>query len=89
MDSKTPQEVFELIKQIAMNNYTWGSPRSRAKPTRVHSVNMLTAMESRLAAIIEKKMGNLKIWYLLSLLVNKFYCVIFVMVNIPTISALI
>lgn len=57
MDSKTPQEVIDLIEHIAMNNYTWGSIRSRAKPTRLHSVDMISAIESSLATMIEKKMG--------------------------------
>lgn len=29
-DTKTPQEVYDLIKHIVVNNYTWGSSRSRA-----------------------------------------------------------
>lgn len=60
-DSKIPQEVFDLINQIAMKNYKWGSTRSRVKLVGLHSMDMLTVMEPRLAAMIEKKMvsGNL------------------------------
>lgn len=57
INSKPPQEVFNFIEQIAMSNYTWGSTRSRAKLAGSHGIDMLTAMESRLAAMIEKKMG--------------------------------
>lgn len=42
-----------------MNNYTWGGPRDKPKCARVHNIDAHIAMESRLAAIIEQKMGNL------------------------------
>lgn len=43
-----------------MNNYTWGGHRPKPKSTRVYSMDALTTIESRLAVMIKKKMGNMK-----------------------------
>lgn len=51
-DIKTPQKVYDLIDQIAMNSYTWGSTRTKVKPIGVHCIDMITIIESRLAAMI-------------------------------------
>lgn len=44
--AKTFQELYDLIEQIAINSYTWGSIRVKVKPARVHSIDVVTAIES-------------------------------------------
>lgn len=45
---------------MAMKNYSWDSTRAKAKPVRVHSIDMVTASEARLETI-ERKIGNLNL----------------------------
>lgn len=52
MDGKTPQEVYDLIEQLAMNSYTWEGQRAKPKFVEVNNVDATTAMESRLVAMI-------------------------------------
>lgn len=51
--SKTPQQECNLIEQIAINSYTSGGQRAKLKSSRVHNIDALTAMESRLVVMIE------------------------------------
>ncbi|KAI5668587.1 hypothetical protein M9H77_18440 [Catharanthus roseus] len=56
---KVGYQVVYLPPTIAVNSYTWGSSRPRAKQACMHKVDMITIIESRLAVMIDKKMGNL------------------------------
>ncbi|KAI5668879.1 hypothetical protein M9H77_18732 [Catharanthus roseus] len=42
-----------------MNSYTWGGQRAKPKSTWVHSVDAITAMEARLATMIDQKIENM------------------------------
>lgn len=42
-----------------MNSYTWGSTRAKVKSVGVHSIDAMTALELRLVAMIDKKLGSL------------------------------
>lgn len=57
-DVKTSQELYDLIEQMAMNSYPWGSTRGKVKPPGVHSIDMMTVIKSRFKAMIDKKFGS-------------------------------
>lgn len=43
IDHKTPLKVYDLVKQIAMNSYTWGGQRGKLKMPGVHNVDSISA----------------------------------------------
>lgn len=57
--NKTPQQVYEMIEQAAMNSNIWGGQRVKPKYVGDHNVDAITAMEAKLPAMIEQKMGNI------------------------------
>lgn len=59
--NKIPQQVYDMIEQITINSYTWRGQRAKRKFARVHNIDAITAMEARLVAMIEQKIGNMNL----------------------------
>ena len=58
---KTPKATYELLEEMASNNYQWSSERPMSKrATRVHNVDVVTALYAHITAI-RNKLDNLNI----------------------------
>jgi hypothetical protein len=52
--TKTLEELYKLIENIAMNCYSWGQQRSRVRTQGMHSINAMASMEAKLEALTKK-----------------------------------
>ncbi|KAH9668785.1 hypothetical protein KPL70_021515 [Citrus sinensis] len=58
---KTPKATYELLEEMTSNNYQWSSERPMSKrATRVHNVDVVTALYAHITAI-RNKLDNLNI----------------------------
>ena len=58
---KTPEAAYELLEEMASNNYQWYSERLISKrATEVHNVDVVTALYAHITAI-RNKLDNMNI----------------------------
>src|SRR5262249_36764293 len=55
LNSKTPEAVYELIDEMAMNSYQWQVDRVVSnKPAGVHNVDAITALAAQIEQLNKK-----------------------------------
>ncbi|KAH9734901.1 hypothetical protein KPL71_017554 [Citrus sinensis] len=52
---KTPEAAYELLEEMAFNNYQWSSERSMARKTvGAHNIDVVTALSAQMTALSNK-----------------------------------
>ncbi|KAI5676319.1 hypothetical protein M9H77_07269 [Catharanthus roseus] len=51
--------TWDSLAEKFLGSYTWEGQRAKPKTAGVHNVDAISAMEARLASVIEQKIGNL------------------------------